>query len=388
MTENKIWTKDFISLAIVNLFVFMSFYTLLTTLPLFVMNEWNGSEAEGGMVVTAMLLAAILLRPFSGTILSKYGKTKVLLISNICFAVTMVVYIWVDSYYALLLLRFIHGFSFAIVTTATSALAADIVPAAKRGEGLGYFTMSMNLAIVLGPFFGLSFIQITSYNNLFIILSIFSILSVLSTFLLKVEDPPEQEITPFNWRELLERPVLPIAAIGLLISFAYASIVSFISVFASARGLDQVSSYFFAVFAITMLSTRPFLGKQFDLRGPRAVIIPCMLLFAAGFVLLSLSQNAFTFLLAAGIIGIGYGSLLPFFLSISVSKVSLSRSGHATATFLTLYDAGIAIGSSVLGIVASMLGFTQMFILLAVFVCLIIWIFSVYMTRSTKKITE
>ncbi|WP_018933056.1 MFS transporter [Gracilibacillus lacisalsi] len=379
MSQPKIWTKNFISIAAVNLFIFITFYTLLTTLPLYVIDKWGATEAQGGLVVTAMLLAAILLRPFSGTILDIFGKRKMLLISSILFAITMIFYLFVDTFMTMLILRFIHGLSFAIVTTVTSAIAADIVPAKRRGEGLGYFTMAMNLAVVFGPFIGLTVIQFTSYHNLFLMLNLFTVLSVISSLFVQANEvkPTDQPkgTSSFKLKELLEKEAVSISFIGLLIAFAYASIVSFISVYGNARELDHVSNYFFVVFAVTMLLSRPFLGKQFDLRGPKPVIIPCMVLFSLGLFMLSFSNQAVTFLIAAAIIGVGYGSLLPFFLTIAVSRVKQHRTGHATATFYTLYDLGIALGSYILGIVVSLMGFTNMFIMLAVFVGLILFLF-------------
>ncbi|WP_208590584.1 MFS transporter [Gracilibacillus suaedae] len=379
MSQPRIWTKNFISIAAVNLFIFITFYSLLTTLPLYVIDKWDATEAQSGLVVTAMLLAAILLRPFSGTILDKFGKRKMLLISSILFAMTMIFYLFVDSFMTMLVLRFIHGLSFAIVTTVTSAIAADIVPAKRRGEGLGYFTMAMNLAVVFGPFIGLTVIQFTSYYNLFIMLNLFTVLSVISSFFVQAKEvkPTDQpKGTSFKWKELLEKEAVSISFIGLLIAFAYASIVSFISVYANARGLDHVSNYFFVVFAVTMLLSRPYLGKQFDLRGPKPIIIPCMVLFSFGLFMLSFSNHAITFLIAAAVIGVGYGSLLPFFLTIAVSNVKMHRSGHATATFYTLYDTGIALGSFVLGVIINYTSFSQMFIFLTVFVLMILLLFT------------
>ncbi|MDX8047449.1 MFS transporter [Gracilibacillus sp. S3-1-1] len=384
MSEEKIFTKDFMSVGIVNLFVFTSFYTLLTTLPLFVVNEWNGSEAQGGLIVTMMLLAAIILRPFSGTILSKFGKRNMLLISSVLYAITMIFYLFIESYSGLLILRFIHGFSFAIVTTVTSAIAADIVPAKRRGEGLGYFTMAMNLAVVFGPFLGLTVIQFTSYQNLFIILTALAVLSALSSFLVRVEEVPEDKVEgkhSFNWKELLEKEAVSISFIGLLVAFAYSSIVSFLSVFANARGLDHVSGYFFVVFAITMLASRPFLGKLYDHRGEKLVVIPCMVLFAVGMLMLSFADNAILFLIAAAILGVGYGTLLPIFLSVAVTRVQPHRNGHATATFYTLYDTGIALGSFLLGIVINYTGFSGMFSMLSVFIVLVLLLF-IFLNRK------
>ena len=61
---------------------------------------------------------------------------------------------------------------FSVITTAAGSLAADIVPANRKGAGLGYFAMSTNLAVVIGPFIGLLLIQYSSFNVLFIVMSI------------------------------------------------------------------------------------------------------------------------------------------------------------------------------------------------------------------------
>ncbi|WP_227935381.1 MFS transporter [Alkalihalobacillus deserti] len=387
MKTNKkpIWTKNFLSIAFVNLIVFIIFYALLTTLPIYVIYDLEGTEAQGGLVVTIMLLAAIIMRPFSGNLLERFGKRKVLLISTLAFAATSFGYIWVEQFIPMMILRFIHGLSFGILTTATSAIAADIVPNERKGEGLGYFTMFMNLAVVVGPFLGLTLIQSISFQQLFFILSAFVLISVICAFLVKLKDTA----TPTNsYRkrklsidDFFELKTMPIALISCLVAFAYAGILSYISVYALEIGLEKVSGYFFLVFAITMLATRPYLGRLFDQSGPKVVILPCLVMFAIGFMILSVSETAFLFLISAAVIGIGYGSLLPFLLSLSIQFVPAHRNGHATATFFTLYDTGLAAGAFVLGIVVPYTGFSNLFIYLAGFVCIITITFYVLINR-------
>ncbi|SER78101.1 Predicted arabinose efflux permease, MFS family [Gracilibacillus ureilyticus] len=387
MSRQKIWTKSFISIGLVNLFVFITFYSLLTTLPLFVMDEWSVSEGQAGLVVTVMLLAAILVRPFSGNILLQYGKNNMLVISVIIFAITTVGYLFINNYSSLLILRFVHGVSFGILTTATSSIATDIVPKERRGEGLGYFTMSMNVAIVIGPFIGLTISQSFTYHILLVVLNIFTIVSVFMAFIARhsgtINEKADEKST-INWsiRNLFEQKAVSVSLIGLFVAFAYSSIISFISVYADGRGLSHVSSYFFLVFAIAMLLSRPYLGRQFDLHGPRIVIIPCMLLFSTGFIVLGFSSSVVTFLLASAIIGIGYGSLLPFLLSLVIERSSISRSGHANATFYTMYDTGIALGSFLLGIIVVYTGFANLFFSLAGFVVIILILFVLLLAKK------
>ncbi|PWU68135.1 MFS transporter [Gracilibacillus dipsosauri] len=392
MTKEKIWTKNFISISLVNLFVFTTFYALLTTLPLYVMEEWGVTEAKGGLVVTVMLLAAIVIRPLSGNILSRFGKRKMLILTVILFALSVIVYVFIQNFTGLLVLRFWHGIPFAILTTATSALAADIVPKTRRGEGLGYFTMSMNLAIVIGPFLGLTLTQFVTYKTMVIILNIFTIISVFLALLVKdhhkaskdIEMKEEKLTKKLSLQDLFEKNALSTSFIGLLISFAYSSIISYISVYANDLGLSSASSYFFLVFALMMLISRPYLGRWFDTYGALPVIIPCMILFALGFVGLSLSTTATLFLISAGVIGIGYGSLLPFMLSVVVERSPSHRSGHATATFFTLYDSGIALGSFLLGIIVAHTGFVNLFFLLAGFVIMVTFLFLLLFKKQPK----
>src|SRR5690554_5558384 len=110
----KIWTKNFIGISLTQLLVFTVFYSLLTTLPIYVTSHLGESQSSAGLVVTFMLISAIIVRPFSGKILDIVGKKKTLVLSIILFAITTFFYIWIDQLVPLLTLRFIHGISFGI----------------------------------------------------------------------------------------------------------------------------------------------------------------------------------------------------------------------------------------------------------------------------------
>ncbi|ASN03732.1 MFS transporter [Virgibacillus necropolis] len=395
MKENNqqpIWTKSFISISITQFLVFIAFYTLLTTLPIYVINNLGGSNTDAGLVVTVMLIAAIIARPFSANLLDYIGKKKGLVLSVAIFTATSFLYIWIDQFTSLLLLRFFHGLSFGVITTATGAIAADIIPPTRRGAGLGYFAMAMNLAVVVGPFIGLTLLQFASFQTLFIVLSIFMIAGVISSILVHV--PKNGAVIDksakfkFSFSDLIEIKALPIALISSLVSLAYASILSFISVYSNSIGLATTASYFFLVFAIIMLISRPYLGRAFDSHGPKFVILPCLFIFAIGLVLLSFTSTAWMLLVSAGLIGLGYGTLLPSFQSMAIQASPSSRSGHATATFFVCYDSGIAIGSVVWGVVVAAFGFQNLYILCALLVLVVMVIFNLHQAKSTNPKQE
>src|SRR5699024_237158 len=154
----------------------------------------------------------------------------------------------------------------------------------------------------------------------------------------------------------------PIAVLAGIVSFAYSGIISLISVFDDSIDLSSIYSYFFAIFAIVMLVSRPTTGKVFDLRGASCVLIPSLIIFSIGFVALSITSSSLMFFVAAAITGLGYVALLPCFQTMSIELPSFQRTGHATATFFTMYDLGIALGTYLLGVLVTKTNFSFVYL--------------------------
>lgn len=362
-TKTKIWTKDFISLALTQFILFTVFYALLTTLPLYVIDELGGSQANAGLVVTFMLASAIIVRPFSAKVLDIVGKKRTLVLSVGLFALTTFFYLAIDAFVPLLALRFFHGISFSIVTTATSAIAADIVPDERKGAGMGYFAMSMNLAVVVGPFIGLTLLQFFSFQAFFIVLSVLMVISTLCALIVQIVEREVDKEASFALKlsDLIEPKAIPIAIISGLVGIAYASILSFVPVYAEELGLATTASYFFLVFAIVMIVFRPYLGRAFDEKGPKFVLVPSLIIFAAGLITLGFTTTSIVLLIAAGLIGLGYGTLLPGFQTIAIQSTDDHRSGHAMSTFFIFYDLGIAFGAFIWGIIIGGYGYEAIY---------------------------
>src|SRR5699024_1344523 len=154
--------------------------------PIFVIEQLGESESTAGLVVTFMLASAIMVRPFSAKILDIFGRKNTLVGSIVIFTVTTFFYLWIHAFITLLILLFIHVISFSFMITVTSALGTDIVPKPRRGAGMGYFAMAMNIAVVAGPFIGLSLLQFTSFTAFFALLSILMVISVVFAFIVQI----------------------------------------------------------------------------------------------------------------------------------------------------------------------------------------------------------
>src|SRR5699024_5415142 len=107
----RIWTKDYISLVLMHCIIFTVFYSLLTTLLVYVIDELGWTQSNAGLVVTFMLASAIIVRPFSAKVLDIVGKKRTLVLSVGLFALTTFFYLTINAFIPLLILRFIHGIS-------------------------------------------------------------------------------------------------------------------------------------------------------------------------------------------------------------------------------------------------------------------------------------
>lgn len=389
MTEKRpIWTKSFINISISTFFIFVVFYALLTFMPLYVLNDLGGTATEGGLAVSIFLLSAIFMRFFAGMILEKFGKKKILIISLFLFTVSTVLYVFVGSFTVLLLLRFFQGIWFSLLTTVAGAIVADIIPPERRGEGLGYYGIAMNLAVVAGPFIALSLQPYISAQIIFIILSIIMIIGFFCALAVKVDEERfiKEEEHKLTINDFLETKSMPIATVGFFISFAYASILTFISVYAESLGLIKAASFFFVVYAIAMLVVRPFSGRLFDTLGPGVVIIPSIIIFGVGLISLSFTESSWMLLVSGALVGLGYGTLLPSFQTLAIQAAEKHRSGYATGTFFAFYDSGIAVGAVSLGLIAGIAGYSNLYLMLGIFVILIVFYYTWIMSKNRGSV--
>lgn len=376
----KLWTKDFIMVSISNFLLFISFYILMVTLAVYSIDKFHASQSEAGLASSIFVLGAVIVRPIAGKIIERVGKKKLLLLGLSLFLIMMLLYFPINSLSLLFLIRFLHGFAFGIATTATGTIAADIIPLSRRGEGMGYFATSMNLAMAVGPFIGLFITQHFDHSVIFIVTSVFAIVAIAASLFLKIPkmniEPKQVQINKgFQLSDYFEKRSIPIAILVAVFGFVYSSILAFLSSYAEEINLVDAASFFFVMYAVFLLISRPFTGKWFDSKGENKVIYPSIIAFGAGMIILSQAQNAVTLLIAGAVIGIGFGTFQSSAQTVAINLAPRNRSGLATSTFFVFYDFGIGVGPFLLGFILPLVGFRSLYITMAAIVFLGIFLY-------------
>ncbi len=367
--QQKLWNTKFIFSCLANFFAFTTMYYLMSTIPLYTTQVLSGNKSDVGVLFALFAFAGVLVRPIAGAVVDRSGRMKVAWGSLLLLFLAVLAYHWAAGLIALFVLRFLHGVFWGFSTTSLATIATDVIPAKRRGEGIGYFGLSMSIAMLIGPWMGLSALKSFDYSGMFLLAALIAGLACDCLFGIRYEKQSMQGMK--KAQGFFEKKVIPYASIVFFMAIGYSAILSFIVLFAQEINIGDASLFFLANAAGVIL-IRPYAGKFMDKRGPVGIMCFGFLAFLMTFICLYFTQGIFMFLFAAFLLGIGFGILYSLCFVLSINAVEMSRRGMANGTILMAFDLGFAVGSMGLGAVSMVTGLRLMYLVCAI-IALIPW---------------
>lgn len=362
--SERLWNRQYILVLLTNLSLYLGYMMLPSTLPFFILERLNGTEATAGAIIGFMIIASMITRPFAGRLTNTYGRRKVYLIGLVICITSVAAYNFVPGVAMLLILRLVHGIGWGLSTTATNTMASDSIPRARLAEGMSFFVVTGNFAMAISPTVGLALISGREFTSLFAVSALMTVLAFglgLSLRTSNIQEHIVQEQSAGLLRSLLETKALLPASIVCLASMAYSAIATFVPVYAREIGIGNIGA-FYTVYAVTQIAVRSFTGRLGDKKGLGVLVLPGLLGGIAAMFILYKAHFLYQFLLASFICGLGFGVVFPAMLVLSVRHVTPQRRGAASATYLNGVDLGMAVGMITAGAVAEIVGLKMMFL--------------------------
>lgn len=385
LTAQKLWTKDFLIISLVNFFLTLIFFLLMVTIGVHAVETYGATTSEAGLVTGIFIIGTLVGRLFIGRLIDSIGRRKTLLIGLTFFTATILLYFVDLGVGFLLFTRFVHGLGMGLSSTATGTIVAQIIPGARKGEGIGYYSMSSTLATAIGPFVGLLMSQYTSFSTIFIACLVVGVISLMSALFVNVPEADNPEIVRgLSLKAFVEPKALPIALIIAIAALSFSSVLSYINFYATELDLVEAASVFFLVYSISVLLSRPITGRLMDARGANVVMYPAIFVFAVGLLVLSQATSALGLLLAGALIGLGFGNIQSGTQAIAVKAASPGRMGMATSTFFIALDAGLGFGPYFIGLLIPLTGFSTIYLLLAGVVTFTIFLYYLMNGRQER----
>ena len=370
--KDRLVTPSYCFILAANFLLYFGFWLLIPVLPFYLSEVFSAGNSTIGIILSCYTVAALCIRPFSGYFLDSFARKPLYLMSYFIFMTMFAGYIIAGSLTLFILFRIIQGVSFGMVTVGGNTVVIDIMPSSRRGEGLGYYGLSNNIAMAVGPMSGLFLHDAgMSFTTIFCCSLGSCIAGFVCASLVRTPYKPPVKREPISLDRFILLKGIPAGISLLLLSIPYGMTTNYVAMYAKQIGINATTGFFFTFMAIGMAISRIFSGKIVDRGKITQVISAGLYLVVFSFFLLSacvylISWNnmlcTVVFFAVALLLGVGFGIMFPAYNTLFVNLAPNSQRGTATSTYLTSWDVGIGIGMLAGGYIAEVSTFDKAYL--------------------------
>ena len=370
--KDRLVTPGYCFILAANFLLYFGYWLLIPVLPFYLSEIFNAGNSTIGIILSCYTVAALCIRPFSGYFLDSFARKPLYLLAYFIFMTMFAGYIIAGSLVLFILFRIIHGVSFGMVTVGGNTVVIDIMPSSRRGEGLGYYGLSNNIAMAVGPMSGLFLHDAgMSYTTIFCCSLGSCIAGFICASLVKTPYKPPVKREPISLDRFILLKGIPAGISLLLLSIPYGMTTNYVAMYAKEIGINATTGFFFTFMAVGMAISRIFSGKIVDKGKITQVISAGLYIVVFSFFLLSacvyiINWNSMAcgiiFFAVALLLGVGFGIMFPAYNTLFVNLAPNNQRGTATSTYLTSWDVGIGIGMLTGGYIAEVSTFDKAYL--------------------------
>ena len=269
--NEPIFTPRFIAGFAVNFILYMQYYALMVAMAGYSAMQFAAGATEGGFTASVFILGALCSRLFFGGVIDKVGRGRVLvacMTGEVACTLLYLAFEHVPAIGVFIVLRFLHGAFYGLSQTTVTSIVSSAVPFSRKGEGVGYYMLSVTLGAALGPLMGSAFSNAGDFDMLFF--SCLGMIAVGYVAALGVVLPGRRQCSEVskatgatevseqsgdagkpakthklslaNFIEVRALPVSVAITVGYL---AYGALITYINPYAAEVGLTGAASFFF-----------------------------------------------------------------------------------------------------------------------------------------------
>ncbi len=357
--NERIFTKPFFLIFGALLFTALVMYALMSTVTEYA-TSMGSSATIAGLVSGIYVFGGLLSRIYSGNALERIGWRKIALIFMSIHFLACFLYFFVYDVNFLIVVRFIHGVGFGASANAIVTIASAILPEKRFGEAFGYFMLGTTIAIGLGPYIGGYLYDNFSSFGCFMAAMVFSAIALVCVSLIDInkydskrKSDNRQENNYSFLEKVFEIKAIPVSFFTALTALGYVSILSFYRLYAVEVNLVDAFSWFFIIYSICLVLSRPVAGRIQDNGGDLIVCVVGIVAQSIGIFLIAFSPSYITVFICAVCLALGFGTLNSACTTIVTRNSPENRRSYALSTFFIFCDATMGFGPALLGFFVS-----------------------------------
>lgn len=265
-----LWNRNFIQCCISYFFMSFAFYMLMPTMPVYLVEKLQVDTSLVGIALSSYTLGLLCVRPFSGYIVDSFNRKQLYLFSFCMFSLMFIGYLYATTITTLILVRFIQGGFMGLTSVAGNTITIDVIPSQRRGEGMGFYGLTLNLSMSLAPVLAIGLYENTGFNPLILVAFGTAMTGLLTVLFIQYPNRKKIKRPPFSLNRFILIKALPSALSYILTAISYGMIVSFVVLYGKETGVVN-PGYFFILMAAGVGISRIISGKLID-RGKIHVV--------------------------------------------------------------------------------------------------------------------
>ena len=368
MPSPPIITRSFLLLGLGHMLQALGYSSLLL-LPLY-LDTLGATRTEIGAIMASAAIGGVASRPIVGWALDRFGRHLTLVAGTLLVSGGMGLVALVDTVGPLVYAaRVLFGIGGGALFTGYFAFAADVIPTARRTEGIALFGITGLLPLALNPVaggLGLEPAGVRVYVPLLGLAVLASLLAIAMVPARPVATGASGRVTlRAAWDAIRHRRLLPVWHAAAVFSGLVGVFMAFATVAAEHRGVPSPAALW-GTYAAGAVLARLLGGRLPDRFGPRNLVAPALASYGGAFVVAAAAWSTEGFLAAGLLAGIGHGYAFPVLASQTVTRTPDHLRGSALATFTGLWDLSGLVLTPCFGAFSDVFGDASMFALAAV----------------------
>ncbi|MFI9103744.1 MFS transporter [Streptomyces fildesensis] len=344
-----------------------SFFLLLSVVPLYA----QASGGDAGLATGALMLATVCGELATPRLVARFGYRVALMVGLVLLGAPALVLTASDNFGWIVAVCFVRGLGFALTVVAGGALTAALIPAERRGEGLALAGIVSGVPSLVALPLGVWLADSAGFTPVCVAGGLVALAAAVVVPGLPGRQPSADKavgVIAGLHSGALARPAVVFATTAL----GAGIIVTFLPLAVPTSMSGLVTAVLFLQPAAATVA-RWFAGRIGDRRGAAGLVLPGLLLSAAGLLVTALTGSAVAVLTGVTLFGIGFGIAQNATLTLMYARVPESGYGTVSALWNFAYDAGMGVGAVGYGAIAAHTGYPVAFALTAALMLLALW---------------
>lgn len=366
--------KEFQNIALCHFNTTFSTCLLLPVMPVFLSGK-GFSETQIGLIMGTAALASVMVRPWIGTQVDRFGSRPIIMWGQVLFLLSIVGLLWADGIIQFVTLRFVYGIAMALYGTGSVTYASSIGTGETNASAIAMYTLMTTIG--LGVSTSLSQVAYDNYGMTLIVL-VDSILIGSAFCIMQFR----ARLMPLSYSEnrstgfisvMKDKNVLA-TSVGMFgSSFAFGAMYTYIPL-AAIQNHIAFYSFFFIAFAVSMAGSRIFVQRIVGGVGLENTCLYGYISIWIGVLFLISPMSPFVLVASGFFYGAGLGVVFPAFILLLVQRIDAANRGTSLGILIAASDIANALSVSVLGGIAEHFGFFYLFLSIAVILSMCLFV--------------